>query len=41
MLYLSIIYSMKHNYDFWNNKVPKGFYDEIFIKGKAIMLISI
>ena len=26
---------MKHNYDFWNNKVPKGFYDEIFIKGKS------
>ncbi len=25
---------MKHNYDFWNNKLPKGFYDEIFIKGK-------
>ncbi len=26
---------MKHNYDFWNNKLPKGFYDDIFIQGKS------
>ena len=26
---------MKHNYDFWNNKLPKGFYDDIFRQGKS------